>query len=181
MENYMGNRKDIVVTTCGHDKTIDAISVNLFEAPDNDYHNSQESDAGKYCNKINSLELKGDSWISAKILSENKQYLPDIFIPLNFSDVILELDNRDLQKVMREIDSQELIRSLKGQDETVKERIFANMSKRAAKMVEEDMEVMGPVRMGDVREAQKNILKIIRHLDETGEIAIPHYKGETLL
>jgi flagellar motor switch protein FliG len=177
----MGNKNDIVVTACGHDKTIDAISVNLFEAPEKDYHNSRELDAETYCDKINSLELKGDSWVFAKILSENKQYSPDVFIPLNFSDLILELDGRDIQKVLREIDSQELIISLKDQNETEKEKIFTNISKRAAKMLKEDMEVMGPVRMGDVREAQKNILNVIRHLDETGEIAIPRYKGESIL
>jgi flagellar motor switch protein FliG len=172
--------KSIVVTAYGHDKTIDTISVSLFEASENDYHNSRELDAETYCDKINSLELKGNSWVFAKILSENKQYSPDVFLPLDFSDVLMRLDNRAVQKILREIDSQELAKSLKGQDEAVKEKIFAGMSKRASNMLKEDMEVIGPLRMADVRDAQEKFLSIIRRLNEAGEIAIPH-KGETIL
>jgi flagellar motor switch protein FliG len=177
----MSNRKDIVVTAYGHDKNIDTISVSLFEFSENDYRNSQKSDAEKYCDAINSLELKCDSWVFAKIFSENKQYSPDVFLPVNFSDVILKLDNRAIQKILREVDFQELVKSLKDQDELVKEKIFASMSKRASRMLKEDMEVMGPIRMGDVREAQEKILSITRYLDEIGEIVIPHYKGETII
>jgi flagellar motor switch protein FliG len=73
---------------------------------------------------------------------------------------------------MREVDSQELAKALKSVDSEVQDKIFKNMSKRAASMLKEDMEYMGPVRLKDVEEAQQKIVSIIRHLEDTGEIVV---------
>jgi flagellar motor switch protein FliG len=73
---------------------------------------------------------------------------------------------------MREVDSQELAKALKSVDSQVQDKIFKNMSKRAASMLKEDMEYMGPVRLKDVEEAQQKIVSIIRHLEDTGEIVV---------
>ncbi|MCL2191765.1 MAG: flagellar motor switch protein FliG [Treponema sp.] len=88
-----------------------------------------------------------------------------------FEDIVL-LSDRDIQKVMREVDSQELSKALKSVEIEVQEKIFKNMSKRAATMLKEDMEYMGPIRLKDVEEAQQKIVSIIRHLEDTGEIVI---------
>jgi flagellar motor switch protein FliG len=88
-----------------------------------------------------------------------------------FEDIVL-LGDRDIQKVMREVDSQELAKALISVDTEVQDKIFKNMSKRAAGMLKEDMEFMGPVRLKDVEEAQQKIVSIIRHLEDTGEIVI---------
>jgi flagellar motor switch protein FliG len=88
-----------------------------------------------------------------------------------FEDIVL-LSDRDIQKVMREVDSQELAKALKSVDTEVQDKIFKNMSKRAATMLKEDMEYMGPVRLKDVEEAQQKIVSIIRHLEDTGDIVI---------
>jgi flagellar motor switch protein FliG len=88
-----------------------------------------------------------------------------------FEDIVL-LSDRDIQKVMREVDSQELSKALKSVDTEVQDKIFKNMSKRAATMLKEDMEYMGPVRLKDVEEAQQKIVSIIRHLEDTGEIVV---------
>jgi hypothetical protein len=176
----MGNRKDIVVTAYGHGKTIDRIAVSLFEISEKSYHDNHGSDAKTYCNAINSLELRDDSWAFAKILDENSQCPLGAFLPLEFSNVIIKLDNMTIQRVLREIDSWEVAKSLKDQDEAVKEKIFANVSKRAAQMLKEDMEYMGPVGKTDVKEAQEKILSIICHLESTGEIVIPQHKGEII-
>jgi flagellar motor switch protein FliG len=88
-----------------------------------------------------------------------------------FEDIVM-LDDRAIQKVMREVDSQELAKALKSVDSEVQDKIFKNMSKRAASMLKEDMEYMGPVRLKDVEEAQQKIVSIIRHLEDTGEIVI---------
>jgi flagellar motor switch protein FliG len=88
-----------------------------------------------------------------------------------FEDIVL-LGDRDIQKVMREVDSQELAKALKSVDTEVQDKIFKNMSKRAAGMLKEDMEFMGPIRLKDVEEAQQKIVSIIRHLEDTGEIVI---------
>jgi flagellar motor switch protein FliG len=88
-----------------------------------------------------------------------------------FEDIVL-LGDRDIQKVMREVDSQELAKALKSVDTEVQDKIFKNMSKRAAGMLKEDMEFMGPIRLKDVEEAQQKIVSIIRHLEDTGEVVI---------
>jgi flagellar motor switch protein FliG len=88
-----------------------------------------------------------------------------------FEDIVM-LDDRSIQKVMREVDQQELSKALKSVDTEVQDKIFKNMSKRAAQMLKEDMEFMGPVRLKDVEEAQQKIVSIIRHLEDTGEIVV---------
>ncbi|MDR1025366.1 MAG: flagellar motor switch protein FliG [Treponema sp.] len=88
-----------------------------------------------------------------------------------FEDIVM-LDDRAIQKVLREVDSQELAKALKSVDTEVQDKIFRNMSKRAAGMLKEDMEYMGPVRLKDVEEAQQKIVSIIRHLEDTGDIVV---------
>ncbi len=97
-----------------------------------------------------------------------------------FEDIVL-LDDRSIQKVLRSVDGQELAKALKGVDQEVQEKIFKNMSKRAASMLKEDMEYMGPVRLKDVEESQQKIVSIIRHLEETGEIIISRGEGDELV
>jgi flagellar motor switch protein FliG len=88
-----------------------------------------------------------------------------------FEDIVM-LDDRSIQKVLREVDTQELSKALKSVDAEVQDKIFRNMSKRAAQMLKEEMEFMGPVRLKDVEEAQQKIVSIIRHLEDTGEIVV---------
>ena len=97
-----------------------------------------------------------------------------------FEDVVL-LDDKSIQQVLREVDTKELAVALKAVDDTVKEKIFKNMSKRAASMLEEDMEFMGPVRMRDVEEAQQRIVNVIRRLEESGDIIIARGGDEELV
>ena len=86
--------------------------------------------------------------------------------------IILMLDDRAIQKVLREVDQQELAKALKSVDTEVQDKIFRNMSKRAASMLKEDMEFMGPVRLKDVEESQQKIVSTIRRLEDSGEIVI---------
>jgi flagellar motor switch protein FliG len=169
----MSNGRTIVITAYGHDKIIDKIAVSSFELSEDSYYSAQNSGATTYCDAINSLELQDDSWVLAKIISENQKYALDQFLPLKLSDIIIQLDDRAIQKILREIDSLELAKALKGLDEIVKEKIFANMSKRASQMLKEDMEFMGPVRTAESKECQGKLLDIIRHFEQTGEIIIP--------
>jgi flagellar motor switch protein FliG len=97
-----------------------------------------------------------------------------------FEDIVM-LDDRAIQKVMREVDSQELAKALKSVDSEVQDKIFKNMSKRAAGMLKEDMEYMGPVRLKDVEEAQQKIVSIIRHLEDTGEIVVARAAEDELV
>jgi len=88
-----------------------------------------------------------------------------------FEDVVL-LDDKAIQKTMRELDNQDLAKALKAVDTEVQDKIFRNMSKRAANLLREDMEFMGPIRLKDVEEAQQKIVNIIRKLEEDGEIVV---------
>ncbi len=97
-----------------------------------------------------------------------------------FEDLVM-LDNRSIQKVLREVDTQDLTRALKGVDQEVAEKIYQNMSKRAAQGLKEDMEYMGPVRIKDVEEAQQKIVAVIRHLEDTGEIIIARGEDDQLV
>ena len=88
-----------------------------------------------------------------------------------FEDILL-LDDRAIQRVLRDVDNNDLAIACKGSTEEVQNAIFSNMSKRLAEMIREDMEFMGPVRMKDVEEAQQKIVNIIRKLEDSGEIVI---------
>ncbi len=97
-----------------------------------------------------------------------------------FEDII-NLDSVSIQRFIREIDNSELSIALKGSTDEVKEIIFANMSKRMAEMLREDMEFMGPVRLRDVEEAQQKIVNVIRKLEEAGEIIIARGGGDEII
>ena len=97
-----------------------------------------------------------------------------------FEDILL-LDDRAIQRVLRDVDNGDLSMALKGSGEEVQEAIFKNLSKRLASMIKEDMDFMGPVRMKDVEEAQQKIVNIIRKLEDSGEIVISRGGGDEII
>ena len=97
-----------------------------------------------------------------------------------FEDIVL-LDDRSLQLVLREIESKELALALKASSSEVGEKIYKNMSKRAADMLREEISYMGPVRIRDVEESQQKIVNVIRRLEESGEIVVARGKGDELI
>lgn len=94
-----------------------------------------------------------------------------------FEDVIL-VNDKGIQAVLREVENDELAIALKTASEALQEKIFKNMSTRAAEMIRENMEFMGPVRLSDVEQAQQRIVDIVRRLEETGEVIISGRGGE---
>ena len=97
-----------------------------------------------------------------------------------FEDILL-LDDRAIQRVLRDVDNNDLAIACKGSTEEVQNAIFSNMTKRLAEMIREDMEFMGPVRMKDVEEAQQKIVNIIRKLEDSGEIVISRGGGDEIV
>ncbi|MCW3061068.1 MAG: flagellar motor switch protein FliG [Capsulimonas sp.] len=97
-----------------------------------------------------------------------------------FEDIIL-LDDRAIQQVLKEVDTKELAIALKGVGENTQARIYKNMSERAAAMMKEEMEFMGPVRLRAVEESQQRIVNIIRKLEEAGEIIVARGGGEEMI
>ncbi len=88
-----------------------------------------------------------------------------------FEDIIT-LDDTSIRRILREVDSKDLALAIKGSSQEVAARIYKNMSQRAAEMLREDIEFLGPIRLREVEEAQQRIVQIIRRLDEAGEIVI---------
>ncbi len=99
---------------------------------------------------------------------------------LVFEDILL-LDDRAIQRVLRDVPTDDLALALKSTNEQVQNAIFNNMSKRLAVMIKEDMEFMGPVRMKDVEEAQQKVVNIIRKLEDSGEIIISRGGGDEIV
>lgn len=97
-----------------------------------------------------------------------------------FEDIVL-LDDRSIQRVIREVENNDLILSLKVASEEVRETLFRNMSKRMADNFKEEMEFMGPVRLKDVEESQTRIVAVIRKLEEEGEIIIARGGGDDII
>lgn len=97
-----------------------------------------------------------------------------------FEDIVM-IDDRSVQRVLREVESQDLALALKGSSNEVSQKIFNNMSTRASDMLKEDIEFMGPVRLRDVEEAQQRIVNIIRRLEETGEIVVARGGGDEVI
>jgi flagellar motor switch protein FliG len=99
-------------------------------------------------------------------LGQNIQDLMFVF------DNLIDVDDRGIQVLLREISTDTLILALKGADDEIGEKIFTNMSKRAAELMRDDLDAMGPVKLSDVEGAQKEILTVARRLAESGEISL---------
>jgi len=94
---------------------------------------------------------------------------------------LVGVDDRGIQTLLREVSTESLVLALKGAEDELKEKIFRNMSKRAAEMLRDDLESKGPVRLSDVEGAQKEVLAVARRLAESGEIVLGGKGGETML
>lgn len=123
---------------------------------------------------LNRVDRTTERSIMETLESENAE-LADAVKKLMFvfEDVTM-LDDRSIQQVLKEVDQRELAMILKGASDEVREKIFGNMSQRAAQIVKEDMEFMGPVRVRQVEEAQQRFVSVIRRLEEAGDITISH-------
>jgi flagellar motor switch protein FliG len=106
-------------------------------------------------------------------ISKSDQALAGVIQDLIFVfDDLIELDDRSMQELLRQIPGDELLLALKGVDEALKEKIFKNMSQRAGEMLKDDLATKGPVKLAEVEAAQKSILVTARKLAEAGTIAL---------
>ncbi|MBU3022208.1 flagellar motor switch protein FliG [Aestuariibacter sp. A3R04] len=96
-------------------------------------------------------------------------------------DNLIDVDDRGIQAILREVQQDSLLKAIKGADEELKDKIAKNMSKRAAEMLMDDLEAMGPVRLSEVETAQKEILSVARRLADSGEIMLGGGGGEEFL
>ncbi|HCF4861309.1 TPA: flagellar motor switch protein FliG [Pseudomonas aeruginosa] len=96
-------------------------------------------------------------------------------------DNLADVDDRGIQALLREVSSDVLVLALKGSDEAIREKVFKNMSKRAAELLRDDLEAKGPVRVSEVEGAQKEILTIARRMAESGDIVLGGKGGEEMI
>jgi len=121
---------------------------------------------------LNRVDRSTEKAIMEKLEETNPELADEIKRLMFVFDDILLIDDRSIQQILREVDQKDLVLALKGAGEEVKAKILKNMSARARAMINEDMEVMGPVRLKATEEAQQKIVNIIRQLEEMGEIVI---------
>ncbi len=146
LEKQLSSRKDIKTTAVGGVK----VAAKILNSIDN-------SIEGEILDDINESDAR---------LGQKIQDMMFVF------DDLMTVDDRDIQTILREISSESLVLSLKAADELLKDKITKNMSKRAALMLNEDIEARGPVRLSIVTDAQKDIITVIRRLALAGDISI---------
>lgn len=130
---------------------------------------------------LNTVDRGTEKHIMETLEIEEPELADEIRKKMFVFEDILSLDDRSIQRVLREVDNNELAVALKGSNEEVQNVIFNNLSKRLATMIKEDMDFMGPVRLKDVEEAQQKIVNIIRKLEDSAEIVIARGGGDELI
>ncbi len=130
---------------------------------------------------LNSVDRGTEKHIVESLEMEEPELADEIRRKMFVFEDILLLDDRTVQRVLRDVENSDLSIALKSANEDVKNLIFNNLSKRLATMIQEDMEFMGPVRMKDVEEAQQKIVNVIRKLEDAGEIVIARGGGDELV
>lgn len=130
---------------------------------------------------LNSVDRGTEKHIMETLEVEEPELADEIRKKMFVFEDILSLDDRAIQRVLRDVDNSDLALALKGATEEVQNVILNNLSKRLAVMIKEDMEYMGPVRMKDVEEAQQKIVNIIRKLEDSAEIVISRGGGDEII
>ncbi len=130
---------------------------------------------------LNSVDRGTEKHIMESLEIEEPELADEIRKKMFVFEDILLLDDRAIQRVLRDVDNNDLGIALKGANEEVQNVIFKNLSKRLAAMIKEDMDFMGPVRMKDVEEAQQKIVSVIRKLEDNAEIVISRGGGDEIV
>lgn len=127
---------------------------------------------------LNLMETSAEKSILEAIEAENPELAAEIKnLMFVFEDIIL-LDDRSIQRVLKDVETKDLAISLKAASEEVKEKIYKNVSERVAAMIREEIEFMGPMRLTDVESAQQRIVETIRRLQDEGQIIIAGRGGK---
>jgi flagellar motor switch protein FliG len=129
---------------------------------------------------INSLDKSAEEGVLQYLRNADAEMTQKIEDLMFSFEVILGIDDRAVQSILREVTNDILIVALKGADSEIQDKIFKNMSKRAGEMLREDMSLKGPMRVSEVEAAQKEILGVVRRMVDEGAIVLPG-KGEKLV
>jgi len=130
---------------------------------------------------LNSVDRSTERTILEALEVQDPELAEEIKKRMFVFEDIVTLDNRAIQRVIREVDNNDLMLALKVASDEVKEIVFKNMSTRMAETFKEEMNYMGPVRLRDVEEAQSRIVEVIRRLEDAGEIVIARGQGDEII
>lgn len=130
---------------------------------------------------LNHCDKTTEQLVLEKIEEQNETVAESIRQLMFVFDDLVNVDDRGIQMILKEISSDDLALALKTASEALKEKIFKNMSQRAAQILKEEMQTKGPVRVSDVEKAQQNIVKIARRLESEGKIILAGKGGEELV
>ena len=130
---------------------------------------------------LNNLDSNTENAILDKIEAGREELAEEIRQSMFIFEDLIQLDDRSIRTLLKEISNDELTLALKTASEELGEKIFGNVSQRAAQMMKEDIEVMGPVKLRDVEQAQLNIIKIARRLADEGKVVLGGKGGEDVL
>jgi len=121
---------------------------------------------------LNLMDSDAEAAITASITEKDAELAQEISDKMFVFENLLAVDDRGIQSILREVQSDALIVALKGADDAMKDKIFSNMSSRAAEMMREDLDAKGPVRLKDVEDAQKEILEVATRMADAGDISL---------
>lgn len=130
---------------------------------------------------FNQMERSAENRIMEGIEERNPELAERIRQLLFVFEDLVKVDDRGIQQILKEINNETLVLALKTATDEIKDKIYNNMSKRAAAMIQEDLEIMGPVRISDVERAQQMIIQVALKLEEEGRIIIGGGRGEEIL
>lgn len=131
--------------------------------------------------KTNQEELAALLHESDKLFERNPVLAINVEHYLFTIEDLVILDDRSIQRILREVTQEVLAKALKNTSDSVRDKIYRNLSKRAASVLQEDIDFMGPIRISDVYEAQKEIIDIVKRLEKNGEIVIARLATEELV
>ena len=126
----------------------------------------------KLADILNEVDGKTEEYVLAHIEKEDGDLAEKIRQKMFVFEDLLQVDDKSFREVLQNIDNEGLVKALKTASEELKEKIFSNLSERAAEMLREDMEVQGPVRLKEVEEAQQNIMRTAKKLEADGRIVL---------
>lgn len=173
------NRPDIIMRIATLDgvqphalQELDEVMGRQFAGNNTKFKSSVVGGHKSAANILNAMESTVEAGLMETIRGADENLAQRLQELMFVFDDLAAMDDRSLQTLLREVASDRLVIALKGADQEVRERIFANMSKRAAEMLRDDLEVKGPVKLSEVDAAQKEILTAARRLADSGQISL---------
>ncbi len=136
------------------------------------HHEQQAGGVKTLVSILNRVDRSTEKTILEELETNDPELADEIRKLMFVFEDIIKLHDVAIQRVLREVDQKDLAKAMRGSNEEVAARIYKNMSRRAADMLREEIQFMGPVRLRDVEEAQQRIVQVIRRLDEAGEIIV---------